>query len=239
MALGRHGAQPVAQGSGRPPACPGIALPVKAVITGASGQLGRALLAAADPDVEAKGFARAELDITDPASLKRGIEQFAPDVVINAAAYTAVARAESEEAQAFRVNTEAVAALSHPRNLVLRTAWLYGNHGQNFVKTMLRLMREKETLGVVADQIGTPTHARSLAQAIWALVGHDAHGVLHFTDAGTASWYDFAVAIQEESVRIGLLQREIPILPIATADYPTPATRPAYSVLDKSDCWAV
>lgn len=264
---------------------------MKALITGASGQLGRALLATAGSDVEAVGFGRAELDITDPASLRHGIEQFAPDVVINAAAYTAVDRAESEEARAFRVNAEAVAALaqicaeretrlihlstdfvfdgtrsrpyrpndptapqsvygesklagetaalSHPRNLVLRTAWLHGNHGQNFVKTMLRLMREKETLGVVADQIGTPTHARSLAQAIWSLVGHEAHGVLHFTDAGTASWYDFAVAIQEESVRIGLLEREIPILPIATADYPTPATRPAYSVLDKSDCWAL
>ena len=131
------------------------------------------------------------------------------------------------------------AALSAPGNLVVRTAWVYGNHGQNFVRTMLRLMRERKELRVVADQIGTPTHTRSLACAIWSLIERDARGLLHFTDAGAASWYDFAVAIQEESVRLGLLAREIPIIPIATADYPTRATRPVYSVLDKSECWAL
>ena len=264
---------------------------MRALVTGAGGQLGQALLATVPAQTEASGFTRAKLDIGDPAALRREIERVAPDVVINAAAYTAVDRAESEEAQAFRVNATGVvnlaeacaerkvrlvhistdfvfdgghsrpyrpadetapqsiygksklagetAALSAPGNLVVRTAWVYGNHGQNFVRTMLRLMRERKELRVVADQIGTPTHTRSLAWAIWSLIERDARGLLHFTDAGTASWYDFAVAIQEESVRLGLLAREIPIIPIATADYPTRATRPVYSVLDKSECWAL
>lgn len=264
---------------------------MKVLVTGAGGQVGRALLATAPPGMEMSGFTRAELDIADPAAARRAIERVTPAVVINAAAYTAVDRAESEEAQAFRVNATGaanlaeacaergvrlvhlstdfvfdgrhsrpylpsdatapqsvygksklageMAALSNLRNLVVRTAWVYGNHGQNFVKTMLRLMREREELPVVADQIGTPTHTRSLAKAIWALVERDAQGLLHFTDAGTASWYDFAVAIHEEGVGLGLIERAIPILPIATEDYPTPAARPAYSVLDKADCWAL
>jgi dTDP-4-dehydrorhamnose reductase len=130
------------------------------------------------------------------------------------------------------------AALADPRNLVIRTAWVYGNHGQNFVKTMLRLMSQKDELRVVADQVGTPSYALSLAQAVWALIGYGASGLHHFTDAGVASWYDFAVAIQEEALELGLLTREIPVIPIATADYPTPAKRPAYSVLDKAESWA-
>jgi dTDP-4-dehydrorhamnose reductase len=132
-----------------------------------------------------------------------------------------------------------IAALAHARNLVIRTSWVYGNHGQNFVKTMLRLLSQKNELGVVSDQIGTPTHADSLARAIWVLSRKQAKGLLHFTDAGVASWYDFAVAVQEEGLKLGLLRREIPILPIGTADYPTPAKRPRYSVLDKTQCWEV
>ena len=133
----------------------------------------------------------------------------------------------------------AVLAAHADDSAILRVAWVYSPFGANFVRTMLRLMRERKELRVVADQIGTPTHTRSLAWAIWSLIERDARGLLHFTDAGTASWYDFAVAIQEESVRLGLLAREIPIIPIATADYPTRATRPVYSVLDKSECWAL
>jgi dTDP-4-dehydrorhamnose reductase len=122
--------------------------------------------------------------------------------------------------------------------LVLRTAWLYGAHGQNFVLTMLRLMRERESIGVVADQVGSPTWARSLALAIWAAASRPTvQGLHHWTDAGVASWYDFAVAIQEEALLLGLLRRSIPVRPIRTQEYVTPARRPAYSVLEKSQTW--
>lgn len=131
------------------------------------------------------------------------------------------------------------AALSGPRNLVVRTAWVYAARGQNFVETMLRLMQERDELRIVADQTGTPTHAVSLARATWSLCEFGTSGICHFTDAGIASWYDFAVAIQEEALALGLLDRAIPVLPIATSEYPTPANRPAYSVLDKSECWAI
>ena len=117
--------------------------------------------------------------------------------------------------------------------IVVRTSWVYASVGRNFVLTMLRLMREKETLGVVADQIGSPTWASGIARAIWGLIGIDAPaGLYHWTDLGVASWYDFAVAIQEEALARGLLERAIPITPIATADYPTKALRPRFSVLD-------
>ena len=121
----------------------------------------------------------------------------------------------------------------------MRTAWVYAAQGNNFVHTMLRLMRERPEVRVVADQIGTPTHAAGLAAAIWALVGANATGIHHWTDAGVASWYDFAVAIEEEASAIGLLTRAVPVVPIRTADYPTPAQRPAYGVLDKTATWAI
>jgi dTDP-4-dehydrorhamnose reductase len=123
--------------------------------------------------------------------------------------------------------------------LIVRTAWVYAAVGSNFVHTMLRLMRERDELRVVADQIGTPTHAASLAGAIWTLAAHGATGTYHWTDAGAASWYDFAVAIQEEALARGLLTRAIPVIPIRTADYPTPAARPNYSVLDKTTTFAI
>ena len=113
--------------------------------------------------------------------------------------------------------------------------------GANFVRTMLRLMAERDEVRVVADQIGTPTFAPSLAGAIWALVSQEAQGatsgILHYTDSGIASWYDFAVAIQEEALAFGLLQAQARIVPIATEDFPTPAKRPSYSVLDKAETW--
>ncbi len=117
---------------------------------------------------------------------------------------------------------------------VIRTAWVYSSHGNNFVKTMLRLMATKPSLGVVGDQIGTPTWARGLARTCWAAVGQQIAGIYHWTDAGVASWYDFAAAIQRIGLAKGLLASKIPLASIATADYPTPARRPAYSVLDKS-----
>ncbi len=119
------------------------------------------------------------------------------------------------------------------RSIIIRTAWVYGVHGNNFVKTMLRLMAEREALSIVCDQIGTPSSTANLAQAMWKSVLQDtASGVYHWTDLGACSWYDFAVAIQEEALALRLLPREIPIAPIAAADYPTLATRPHYSVLD-------
>ena len=122
------------------------------------------------------------------------------------------------------------------RALVIRTAWLYSAHGGNFVKTMLRVMRERDDVRVIADQVGTPTWANSLARTLWAAVARpDVSGTLHWTDAGVASWYDFAVAIQEEAIVRGLLDRAVPIYAIPTSAYPTPAVRPSYSVLDKSD----
>ena len=119
--------------------------------------------------------------------------------------------------------------------LIIRTSWLYSAYGNNFVATMLRLMRERPVLRVVDDQIGTPTSARSLADAIWklAITGHV--GVMHYSDSGVASWYDFAVAIMEDAAATGLLDRPIDIIPIPSSAYPTPAKRPHYSVLDKSD----
>jgi dTDP-4-dehydrorhamnose reductase len=117
--------------------------------------------------------------------------------------------------------------------IVLRTAWVYASVGRNFVLTMLRLMREKPQLSVVCDQIGAPTSASSTAAAIWGLIDAQAPGgVYHWTDLGVASWYDFAVAIQDEALARGLLSRAVPIMPILSSAYPTRAQRPAFSVLD-------
>lgn len=264
---------------------------MKVLVTGGDGQLGRALAKTAPPRVEVTAFSRTSLDITDPASIADTITRAAPDLVINAAAYTAVDRAESEKALAFAVNGtapgtlaaaahrtnagfvhvstdfvfdghastpyapdaptapagaygasklagEQAALAAHPDALVMRTAWVYAAEGDNFVRTMLRLMAEREEVRVVADQIGTPTHADGLARAIWRLAAAKLPGIWHWTDAGVASWYDFAVAIQEEALALGLLSRAVPVIPIRTEDYPTPARRPAFSLLDKSTTWA-
>ena len=120
---------------------------------------------------------------------------------------------------------------------IIRTSWLYSAHGNNFVETMLRFMAEREELGIIADQIGTPTWANSLAQAVWQAVEKKITGIHHWSDAGVASWYDFAYAIMEEGVALGLLDKTITINAITTADYPTPASRPCYSVMDKTTTW--
>ena len=117
--------------------------------------------------------------------------------------------------------------------IILRTAWVYASTGRNFALTMLRLLREKDEVRVVADQIGTPTWVMGIAQAIWGLIDVSAAGgVYHWTDLGVATWYDFATAIQDEALERGLLVRAVPVIPIATSEYPTPAQRPAFSVLD-------
>jgi dTDP-4-dehydrorhamnose reductase len=134
---------------------------------------------------------------------------------------------------ASKVGGERQVLLAHNAGIVMRTAWVYAAQGRNFVLTMLRLMRERPEIRVVQDQIGSPTWAGSAAAAIWGLIETAAPGgIYHWTDLGVASWYDFAVAIQEEALSRGLLSKPIPIVPIRTAEYPTRARRPAFSVLD-------
>jgi dTDP-4-dehydrorhamnose reductase len=128
-----------------------------------------------------------------------------------------------------------------PSAIVIRTSWVFSQFGNNFVKTMLRLMAERDSLGIVADQVGSPTSAHDLSQFIWQLVALDAppQGLLHWTNAGVASWYDFAVAIEELGRRAGLLTATTEIKPIPASGYPTSAARPSYSVLDKSVAWSI
>ena len=126
-----------------------------------------------------------------------------------------------------------------PTAMIVRVGWLYGADGQNFVKSMLRLAEKQDTLAVVSDQIGTPTSARSTAVALWALAQTDVFGLMHYSDRGEASWYDFAVAIFEEAVTVGLLDQAPTVRPIASIDYPTAAKRPPYSVLDPTASAAI
>jgi dTDP-4-dehydrorhamnose reductase len=133
---------------------------------------------------------------------------------------------------------QAVTAILGDAALIVRTAWLYSAHGRNFVKSILRLLAERDRLTVIADQVGTPTWARSLAGALWRAADLGVVGLHHYTDAGVASWYDLAAAAQEEALALGLLTAPKPILPITAADYPLPAPRPSYSVLDKTAFWA-
>lgn len=123
--------------------------------------------------------------------------------------------------------------------LIVRTAWLYSSEGRNFMLTMLHLMRERDRVEVVADQVGTPTSAYGLAGALWEMVTAGLSGTYHWTDAGVASWYDFAIAIRDEALSLGLLEHPVPISPLTSVEYQTPARRPSYSVLDKSTTWDV
>jgi dTDP-4-dehydrorhamnose reductase len=131
-----------------------------------------------------------------------------------------------------------VARFTEGRALIVRTAWVYSEYGNNFVHTMLRLMRERESLAVVSDQVSSPTWGRMLAEALWRAADRPMlQGILHWTDAGVASWYDFAIAIQEEALRLGLLSRAAGIQPVRSDEFPRPARRPLYSVLDKTGGW--
>jgi len=127
-----------------------------------------------------------------------------------------------------------------PQNFIVRTAWLYGQHGPNFVDTMLRLMRERDSIGVVADQHGTPTWAFDLARAIAAIIKREpaSFGIYHFTNAGQTTWHEFAGEIQRLGLEYGLLDHACSIKPLTTAEYPTKAQRPAYSVLSKDKIMA-
>lgn len=269
---------------------------MKVLLTGAAGQLGQELIASRPPEVELIACSRGELDLADADACRAAVQQHRPDWVLNAGAYTAVDKAESEPELAAAVNAGApaafaealaatggrllqvstdfvfngaqgspyrpeqpldplgvygatkaageAAALQLPGARVLRTSWVYGPVGKNFCLTMLRLHALKaaagESLGVVADQVGCPTSTLTLAAACWRAIGvgadpaADPSGprILHWSDAGAASWYDFAVAIGELGVQAGLLERAARVKPLTTADYPTPAQRPSYSLLD-------
>jgi len=269
---------------------------MKVLLTGAAGQLGQALIAFRPPEVELIACSRGELDLADADACRAVVQRHRPDWVLNAGAYTAVDKAESEPELAAAVNAGApaafaealaatggrllqvstdfvfngaqgspyrpeqrldplgvygatkaageAAALQLPGARVLRTSWVYGPVGKNFCLTMLRLHALKaaagESLGVVADQVGCPTSTLTLAAACWRAIGvgadpaADPSGprILHWSDAGAASWYDFAVAIGELGVQAGLLERAARVKPLTTADYPTPAQRPSYSLLD-------
>lgn len=265
---------------------------MKILITGSDGQLGQVLQSALT-DYTLECHDRPTLDLQDPAAVAAKFAEFKPDVVINAAAYTAVDKAETDVELADAINHQAVATLARecaghgarlihistdfvfdgnqstpyrpqdacnpisvygdtklkgelairellPNNsVIIRTAWLYSSIGNNFVKTMLRLMKERSQLKVVTDQVGSPTNAATLAAVIHQFIQHpDIAGIFHWTDAGVASWYDFAVAIYEDASALGMLSAPVEVLPIPASDYPTPAKRPAYSVLDKSETYA-
>jgi dTDP-4-dehydrorhamnose reductase len=268
---------------------------MKVLICGASGQVGKALLQAPPADAQVQAFTHAQLDICDAAAVHSTIAAFQPQLVINAAAYTAVDRAEDEPALAEAINATGAANLAravsavpggrllhistdyvfdgrstrpyrtddatHPesvygrtklqgevavrdtlgeRAVVLRTAWVYAAQGKNFLLTMLRLMRERGAVRVVADQRGSPTTADSIASALWTLAHRpDVHGILHWTDAGADTWFGFASAIAQEAHAAGLLTTLPNVTAIATADYPTRAQRPANSVLDTASTVAV
>jgi dTDP-4-dehydrorhamnose reductase len=265
---------------------------MKVLLTGREGQLGTALQASLPEGVILIATGRSELDLADHAACRQAVWDHRPDWVLNAGAYTAVDRAESEADRAMAINAGApqafaealrdtggrllqvstdfvfngaqgspyrpdqaldplgvygatkaageTAALALAGARVLRTSWVYGPVGKNFCLTMLRLHAAKaaaaEPLGVVADQVGCPTATHTLAAACWRAIGigADADGprILHWSDAGAASWYDFAVAIGELGVAAGLLERAAEVRPLSTAAYPTPAQRPSYSLLD-------
>jgi dTDP-4-dehydrorhamnose reductase len=266
------------------------------LLIGSSGQVGRELQQTL-PSETLVSVARDALDLSQPDRIRQLILEIHPHVIINAAAYTAVDKAETEIELAYAINAIAPAimaeaanhigaALIHistdyvfngrkgtfyqedddpnplnvygasklageenirqgcDRHLILRTSWVYGVQGKsNFVKTMLRVGADRQEVRVVADQVGTPTSARSIADVITQLIPSletsEATGTYHFTQSGVASWYDFAVAIFEEARRLNFPLEVERVIPIATADYPTLAQRPLYSVLStqKLSAW--
>lgn len=264
---------------------------MKVLLTGSEGQIGRSLTRQLQGKADVLACSRDTLDITDREAVFAQIDDFRPQIVINAAAYTAVDKAESEPASAEAVNhqgarylaeatAKAGAALLHistdyvfngnkkeayrendpidpqgvygrskaageqaalqtnPRTIVLRTSWVFGEYGQNFVKTMLRLARERDTLSVVDDQLGAPTYAGDIAAALIAISEHIVkgkpvdYGIYHYSGMPYVSWYAFAYAIFAESVTQRVLPKAPQLKAITTADYPTPAKRPTNSRLN-------
>jgi dTDP-4-dehydrorhamnose reductase len=265
----------------------------RVLLTGADGQVGRALLKEFSGSAEVIGCNRTRLDLSDPEQIRRKVREVAPDIIVNAGAYTAVDRAETEQDLAMTVNgmapgvfaeearragsllvhystdyvfdgskdgpwvendatnplsvygasklagEEAIRAVGG-KYLIFRTSWVYAPEGKNFVLTMLRLGRERDSLNVVDDQVGAPTTAAELARATRRIVAgisegkfgteSDWAGVYHMTCGGTVSWCGFAQAIFERGPAL-LNGRKPRVNAIATSDYPTPAKRPHNSVL--------
>lgn len=257
------------------------------LVTGSKGQLGSELQALHQ---QYKNYNwlftdKEELDITDEKTVEEFFAQHKIDWIINAAAYTAVDKAETEKDVAYLVNADAVkflAKASHkhhakfihistdyvfdgthnkpyietdktnpqsiygaskllgeqyalqenPDSIIIRTSWVYSEYGKNFVKTMMRLMQEKDKIGVVNDQFGSPTYASDLAKAIVTIIDYCEKnqqiysGIYHYCNTGIITWYDFAIAIKE------LIKSNCIVETISTDQYPTPANRPPYSVLD-------
>lgn len=265
---------------------------MKLLITGAQGQVGKELTQTANEkgfDVVAAG--RAELDITQAQSVENYIMQCQPDIVINAAAFTAVDNAETEQNLAFAINRDGAKNIanackkqnipllhistdyvfdgtkSEPYSeddsvsplgiygeskwqgeeairkilnnyLILRVAWVFGAQGNNFVKTMLRLGNNRDELNVVADQFGGPSPAKNIAQTLINLVEQYqknntlAWGTYHYCGNSKTTWYDFAGEIFKQAFELGLLDKEVKVNPITTAEYPTAAKRPGNSMLN-------
>lgn len=266
---------------------------MKVLLTGAGGQLGRAVLRTRPDSAQLIGLARAQLDIADPLAVDAAMALHRPDVVLNAAAYTQVDAAQAAPDDAERINVQGPAALAracqthrarlvhistdyvfdgrgnvpylpesptHPVGaygatkrrgeeqvqavlgadaLIVRTSWLYAHEGRNFLTRMLELMVQRPHLSIVIDQVGVPTAADDLAGTLWHMIGQRNAGLHHWCNSGVASWYDFAVAIGEEALALGLLPAMPVLRPILSVDYPTPASRPHYSVLDKRSAEAL
>ncbi|WP_019505032.1 dTDP-4-dehydrorhamnose reductase [Pleurocapsa sp. PCC 7319] len=264
----------------------------KILLTGITGQVGQELQQTLTSIGEVIGVNRHELDLGQPDQIQHRIAEIKPHVIVNAAAYTAVDKSETETELAMAINAEAPKAIAQvaqdigatvvhistdyvfngqnhtpyletdqtdplgvygnskllgeegvrkncDRHIILRTAWVYGSRGHgNFIKTMLRLGADREELKVVADQIGSPTWSYDIAVAITQLLEKYLNnlatdGTYNFTSSGVASWYDLAVAIFAEAKQLGFPLKIKRVLPITTAEYPTPTQRPAYSVLSK------
>jgi dTDP-4-dehydrorhamnose reductase len=266
---------------------------MKILVVGAAGQVGRELVLRSG-NRKLIGLDRRSLDITDRDAIAEALRHHRVSIVINAAGYTAVDRAEREPAQAFAINYEAVVALArttahagipllhlstdyvfdgtqsepyepgdkpsplsvyghskwagerairllNPLHMILRVSWVFGAHGNNFVKTILRLARERSELDVIADQHGAPTHAGAIADVLLSLADrhlhadHDASlpwGTYHYTGKPLTTWHGFAQATVKQAVERGLLEQAPLIRPIRTQDYPLPARRPRNSALD-------
>lgn len=260
---------------------------MKILLTGAAGQLGRELKRSLACLGELVACDRGQLDLANPDALRASVRAMTPAVIVNAAAYTAVDKAETESAMADAINagapailaeearrsgallihystdyvfdgrkpspyteTDAAAPLSAygrsklageraiaasgARHLIFRTSWVYGLHGANFMKTMLRLGKEREELAVVGDQTGAPTWSRHLADVTALILARreTPDGLYHLAAAGETSWHGYAEAIFAEAQRAGLLDKSPVVRRITSADYPLPAPRPANSRLD-------
>ncbi|STQ74772.1 dTDP-4-dehydrorhamnose reductase [Grimontia hollisae] len=266
---------------------------MKILVTGSLGQVGRCLVEQLKnvDGVDFIALDRDKLDITDSNAVADVVLSFQPNVIINAAAYTAVDRAEDEVELSYAINRDGPenlakaaekigAAIFHistdyvfagdkegeylecdetgpqgvygksklageiavanacKRHVILRTAWVFSEHGSNFVKSMLRLAETRNNLGVVADQFGGPTYAGDIAKALVEISfaikkrNHTGFGIYHYSGVPYVSWYEFAKAIFDEANAQGLLNKNVTVNPISTSEYPTPAKRPANSKLN-------